>query len=211
MLIEAAEMVDERIREQRSSSVDALNISNERLAIATAVNLASDLINIKSGTNADAAILEELRHDHQEPRGQHPPVAQRGRRCPEGQRQGQGQRLKTPARQLIKEPTKKRKNRPEQFLLGESHPAQPISRRLKFLRPRAAMQNCGRCKKSPRKVAGNIAAPPLPPPLCYSSSMKGASLLPSCRRTPTTRAYLLISWERNPRPLLSESASCQKA
>ena len=65
MLIEAAEMVDERINEQRSSSVDALNISSERLAIATAVNLASDLINIRSGTNADAAILEELRHDHQ--------------------------------------------------------------------------------------------------------------------------------------------------
>ena len=65
MLIEAAEVVDERIREQQSSSVDAVNISNERLAIATAVNLASDLINMRRGTNAAAATLEELRNDRQ--------------------------------------------------------------------------------------------------------------------------------------------------
>ena len=65
MLIEAAEMVDERISEQQSSSPDAMSISNERLAIATAVNLASDLINMRRGTNAAAATLEELRNDRQ--------------------------------------------------------------------------------------------------------------------------------------------------
>ena len=65
MLIEAAEMVDERICEQQSSSADALSISNERLAIATAVNLASDLINMRRGTDSAAATLEELRNDRQ--------------------------------------------------------------------------------------------------------------------------------------------------